>query len=623
MVLATRKAGAVTDPTVVDGRPLVSVIVPVFQQAAYLPRALAGLLMQSGADWEVVVVDDGSTDDPLSEVAAVVTRRPAKLIRWAENRGLGAACNAALDVATGDLIAYLPADDVWFDGHLDDLTAALRASPDAALAVADVIVDDPPPGRSAVGDGPQLVQVLHRRTALRWRERADIESDDLNLLFFDTLADTGRTVRTGRASCGWTRHPGQRSRTFQRRHDGGVNVFRRRYRARGPLRFAPRGEDEVDERVLYGETTAPEPPPGAPHVLLVGELAYNPDRITLLTQRGLRLSGLWIDDPLGFMTVGPLPFPGVRDLSTDHWIDEIRRDPPDVVYCLLNWRTVPLALAVSEAVPGIPLVWQFKEAPHRCLARGDWPAVARLYERADRVLLCSEEERDWFAAALPGRRDPATVAVMDGDLPRRRWSAGPRSVAPALGAGVHTVCVGRPVGLTPDLVKTLSANGIHLHLHGAGSPDDGLAGWLDALGDARGRVHVHGAVPPGSWRSTLSRYDAGWLHVRPPDNQGDVRRATWDDLNLPARLPTLAAAGLPVLVPDAAGQVSAVHRTVHSIGAGLSFGSVVEAVGLLLDADRVAAAGAAMDSARHRFTFDAVVDDLIGVMLGPARGRFP
>jgi hypothetical protein len=608
----------------VANRPQVSVVIPVFQQASFLPRALASLAAQRDADWELVVVDDGSTDDPLREVASMATSRPVKAVRWTTNRGLGTACNTALDLATGELIAYLPADDVWFDGHLADLVSLMDAQPDAALASAGVLVDDLAHADTPPGRGLQLVQVIHRRSALRWRERQDLESDDLGRLFFDAVRASGRWVRTGRTSCGWTQHPGQRSRSFARRHDGGINVFRRKYGASGPLRFAPRGEDELDERALYGDVSVPAIEPGAPHVLLVGELAYNPDRIALLAERGVRLSGLWIDDPLGFMTVGPLPFPGVRDLSRTNWIDEIRSDPPDVAYCLLNWRTVPLALALSELAPDLPLVWHFKEAPQRCLARGEWPSVRRLYERADGVLLASEEERDWFAAALPDRRDPSTTLAMDGDLPRMRWFTGPRADrGVSEGNGVHTVCVGRPVGLEPELVATLANAGIHLHLYGAPlGAENGLQRWLGSVpAEVLDHVHVHASVAPQSWRSELSRYDAGWLHVRPATNHGDVRRASWDDLNLPARLPTFAAAGLPVLLPDAAEEINAVHRTVRSVGADLSFTDDDAAVAVLHDAGRLRAARDAMEGARLQFTFDAVVDRLLAVLLHAAEGR--
>ncbi|WP_205844036.1 glycosyltransferase [Nakamurella deserti] len=614
--------------------PVVSVVLPVFDQAAFLVRAIGSLLAQDGwgcgpgpRRWELVVVDDGSTDAPADAVRDLVPENAVRWIVHPRNAGLGAACNAALDAAAGAVVAYLPADDCWFPDHLSALTAALAAVPDGVLATTGVLVDgvEHPDATAA---GPQLVQLAHRRTGVRWRERAEVESDDLELLLLAELRAAGPAAATGRVTCEWVQHPGQRWRTFARHTDGGLNPFRARYGATGPLRFAARGADVVEERELYGlpDADADATTDRAAtdrHVLLVGELAYNADRILVLAARGIRFSGLWIDDPLGFMTVGPLPFGAVRDVPRTGWADALRSDPPDVAYCLLNWRSLAWALRVAEVFPDLPLVWHFKEAPQRCLARGDWPLLARLWEVADHVVLASAEEREWLELALPDRRDPVRTSVIDGDLPRARWFDGDPAQRPGR-SGVHTVCVGRPVGVDAAFVATLAAADVHVHLHGVpgASPRTRPEPWLrDALDAAPDHLHVHPAVPPARWRAELSRYDAGWLHVSGAvANGGDLRRASWDDLNLPARLPTLAAAGLPVLLPDRTGSRTAVNRVVDDIGAGLSFEDADHAGSLLHDADRVGAARAGMAAGRERFTFEAVVDELDGILL-TAAGR--
>jgi glycosyltransferase involved in cell wall biosynthesis len=114
--------------------PEVAVCVPVHDQAAFLSRALEGLLAQEVRGWEAVVVDDASADP--DAVAAVVTapgEPRIRLIRRPTNRGLGAALNAALDATTAPVVAYLPADDVWFPEHLAALLACL-ADPRVVLA---------------------------------------------------------------------------------------------------------------------------------------------------------------------------------------------------------------------------------------------------------------------------------------------------------------------------------------------------------------------------------------------------------------------------------------------------------------------------------------------------------
>jgi hypothetical protein len=579
--------------------PDISVLVPLHDDLEYLPRALGSLLAQTGVSWELVVIDDGCTVDPAPVVGAALDGRPFVLRRHAANRGLGAACNTGLAAASGRLIAYLPADDVLFAGHLAGLAAALAADPGAAAAIADT--DEPVAGT-------QAVQVLHRAGAVRWCERTEFESADLDATAWHGWP--GRAVRTGAVTCHWTQRAGQRSRLLDPARDGGLNPFRRRYAARGPLRLLLTGGDPVDERELYGlPSTEPATEPDR-HVLLVGELAYNADRILDLEARGVRLSGLWLDDPLGFMTVGPLPFGRVADVPRAGWREHVRRDRPDVVHCLLNWRTLPLALAVAEALPGVPLLWQFKEAPQRCLARGDWPLLVRLWERADDVLLCSDEERAWLLDALPGRRDPATVGVSDGDRPRERWFGPVRARADDLGPGVHTVCAGRPVGLDEELVRVLAAHDIHLHLHGL--PPDARRDWLPGMTAAAPQhVHLHPAVAPAAWTDVLGRYDAGWLHARPPRNGGELRRATWDDLNVPARLPTLAAAGLPLVLPAAEGAVSAVGRIARGTGAGITYESADELVAWLHNRPALDRARAEMTAARTRFSFTSEADALV------------
>src|SRR3712207_1624001 len=130
-------------------------------------------------------------------------------------------------------------------------------------------------------------------------------------------------------------------------------------------------------------------------ILIAGELAYNPERVQALAARGHELLGLWIPDPLGFMTVGPLPFPGVEDVTADTW----RARRPDVIYALLNWRAVPLAHGLLDA--GIPLVWHAKEAPQRSLVRGEWPLLADLHARSAARLYCSDEHAAYMEAFLP------------------------------------------------------------------------------------------------------------------------------------------------------------------------------------------------------------------------------
>jgi glycosyltransferase involved in cell wall biosynthesis len=232
----------------------VGVLVPVYDQAAFLPRALEGLVAQDVADWTALVLDDGSPDaSAVDDVVRGLGDPRVRLLRWAANRGLGATLNSGLDALDTPLVAYLPADDGWSPGHLAALLRCL-AGPDVVLA------------RSGLAEPPdtayeQLVQVAHRVTADRWTERAELESDDLGRLMWDRLRARGRTADTGRVTCSWTRHPGQRSAALRESRDGGLNVFRSRYRVREPLRFASSDGGDVDEVARYARFRSRSYPP--------------------------------------------------------------------------------------------------------------------------------------------------------------------------------------------------------------------------------------------------------------------------------------------------------------------------------------------------------------------------
>ncbi|SDN80205.1 glycosyltransferase family 2 protein [Geodermatophilus sp. DSM 45219] len=581
----------------------VGVLVPVHDQAAFLPRALEGLLAQSCTSWTALVLDDGSPE-PVPGPADPRVR----LLRWAANRGLGATLNAGLDALETPLVAYLPADDVWSPDHLAALLERL-ADPDVGTAVSRLAE----PAETAYA---QLVQVAHRVTAERWTERAELETDDLGRLMWDRLP--GRTADTGRVTCSWTRHPAQRSAALRESRDGGLNVFRSRYRVREPLRFASTDGGAVDEVARYARFRSRTYPPAADglSVLLVGELALNPERVLALAERGHRLTGLWTADSLGDATIGPLPFGHVPDLAREDWRSGVRALAPDVVWAQLNWRAVPFAREVQSAFPGLPFVWTFKESPQRSTVRGEWPLLAELVTRAPASLFATEEERDWFALALSGRVDPARLGVLDGDLPKRDWLDAPLSPKLSDADGQpHTVVAGRPAGLDLDWVLGLAARGVHTHLHGqvrAPGPKGSWTGWLDAaLAAAPEFVHVHPPVGPEDWVTELSRYDAGWLHRFDSTNGGDLRRATWDDLNSPARLPVHLAAGLPLLQQANPGSLVSVERVLRRDGTGLLYGSADEVADVLageLAGRRGAAAALAV---REQHTFDAHADRVV------------
>ena len=90
----------------------ISIIIPAYNAGATLREALDSVQAQNHAPYEVIVVDDGSTDETADIALAYEKLLPLVLVQQV-NGGLGAARNAGMDKATGDAWAFLDADDVW------------------------------------------------------------------------------------------------------------------------------------------------------------------------------------------------------------------------------------------------------------------------------------------------------------------------------------------------------------------------------------------------------------------------------------------------------------------------------------------------------------------------------
>jgi glycosyltransferase involved in cell wall biosynthesis len=606
----------------------VSVIMPTYRQASFLPRALGGLLAQTVRNWELLIVDDGSPDETPDVARRFLGDPRVRYHRLPGNQGLGAALNVGLGLTTAPVISYLPSDDLYEPRHLETLLALL-ADPAVVLAHSGVHHHDghSSPGAPGGGHCLQLVQVAHRRTGELWTERAELESDDLDRLYWARLRPLGQVAATGRVTCTWTDHPAQRHKAIRESHDGGLNVFRSRYRVSVPLRFHSTDSGETDEVALYGRFRRRHLPPDPEglRILLAGELAYNPERVVALAERGHRLYGIWTEDALGCNTVGPLPFGHVIDLPRTGWREAARRLRPDVIYAQLNWRAVPFCHRVLRALPEVPFVWHFKEAPQHSIRRGEWPLLAELATRSDAQLYCSAEERDWFLTALPGLADPGRAHVLDGDLPKADWFAGRRSRRLSEHDGeIHTVVLGRPLGLDAEFVTALARRGVHTHLHGlvvAPGAKGAWTAWLErAIRAAPGHVHVHPHADQRHWVAELSQYDAGWLHRVSSANGGDLRGATWNDLNVPARIPPLMAAGVPLLQHRSPGCRVAADRLVAETGIGLLYDDAGDLADRLHDEATLARARAAVATHRNSFTFDAHADDLVTLFRSLAAG---
>ncbi len=118
--------------------PFFSVVIPVYNRADTLKAALDSVLGQSEQDFEIIVVDDGSKDDPKSVVDRIGDPRIHCLRQ--ENKGGGAARNTGIDLARGRFIAFLDSDDRFLPHHLKDSRSLLEGTRDT-VAYARMIVD--------------------------------------------------------------------------------------------------------------------------------------------------------------------------------------------------------------------------------------------------------------------------------------------------------------------------------------------------------------------------------------------------------------------------------------------------------------------------------------------------
>jgi glycosyltransferase involved in cell wall biosynthesis len=115
--------------------PLVSCIVPCFNGDRYLDEALQSIFAQTHRPLEVIVVDDGSTDG-----SARIVARYGDAVRhhWQVNGGPAAACNAGLELANGEYVAWLEQDDQWVPEKTRRQLAAIAADPAIDYAVGHV-----------------------------------------------------------------------------------------------------------------------------------------------------------------------------------------------------------------------------------------------------------------------------------------------------------------------------------------------------------------------------------------------------------------------------------------------------------------------------------------------------
>jgi len=128
--------GALDEPAVQpdeEGSPAISVVLPTFNRSRFVPDAIASVISQRWADWELIVVDDGSEDETEAVVRPFLVDARIRYLRQA-HAGACAARNLGLANARAPLVTFLDSDCLFFPGFLAGAVVALRADPNLDFA---------------------------------------------------------------------------------------------------------------------------------------------------------------------------------------------------------------------------------------------------------------------------------------------------------------------------------------------------------------------------------------------------------------------------------------------------------------------------------------------------------
>jgi glycosyltransferase involved in cell wall biosynthesis len=124
-----------------QSQPTVSVIIPTYNRARVLCRSAESVLAQTYRDFELIIVDDGSTDNT-EEVVRSYSDPRIRFIRHEKNRGVSVARNIGIKAARGEFIAFNDSDDIWLPQNLELKVKLLDSHPDTALVCSDYYIFD-------------------------------------------------------------------------------------------------------------------------------------------------------------------------------------------------------------------------------------------------------------------------------------------------------------------------------------------------------------------------------------------------------------------------------------------------------------------------------------------------
>lgn len=115
--------------------PFFSIIVPLYNKQKEIKKTLLSALAQTFLDFELIVINDGSTDNSEAEVLSIIDDRLVYI--KTENKGISSARNLGIEKAKGEYVSFLDADDLWYENHLKNLNELASLFPEAGAVTAN------------------------------------------------------------------------------------------------------------------------------------------------------------------------------------------------------------------------------------------------------------------------------------------------------------------------------------------------------------------------------------------------------------------------------------------------------------------------------------------------------
>lgn len=600
----------------------VSVIMPTYNNVAWIRRAIISLLKQTLQEWELIIIDDGSEDQTYEYIQDLLNDERIKYVKNRYNIGLGACLNLGIQIAQNEIICYLPSDDYFYANHLYEFVIKFKENLNAILVYSGICFEQNDTLSLPSEESEslyirkyyplQLVQTAHKKTKELWLTRNEWVTDDLLLMFWNKLLDKGDFIATRKITCYWTQHPLQRHKIIGERYGGCLNLYRSFYKIKEPIKMRISKYKFINEIDIYKNfRTRNKTKKNSLKILIIGELSYNPERIYALEKAGHKLYGLWIREPrYSFANIGHLPFGNIEDIYYDNkWKEQVKQIKPDIIYALGNWDAIELAHSVLKANLNIPFVWHFKEGPQFCMRSGLWPKLCELYRQSDGKIFINELIRTWYKLFLG---DLQNSFILDLDPPSSNYFKEEfSSKLSSEDNAIHTVVAGRLIGLSPAEMEILAKQNIHVHLYSESAHEARQSEYEQYKNSAPQHFHVHKHVSSEKWTEEFSKYDAGWLHSFDSHNKGCLINATWDDLNIPARIYTLVAAGIPIIQKDNSESRVAMQDIVKKYNIGVFYKRVSELKYILYNQKLMRELEKNLILNRKQFTFDFHIENLL------------